>query len=971
MKKRLSLLWIFMLLFLLPSELNAAAAPDSIGSVVAIRGKVTAVNPEGVVRKLALKSPVYLEDTLKTGKRSRLQVMFNDNTIVSLGPNSEMIIAEYEWKPDQGDGGMKTKIKEGVFRIMGGAITRAAPDKFVTETPAATIGIRGSMYAGRVSDGSLTVVFQGGRGIYVTNPAGTVDISIPGYGTRVEGATEAPQTPEPFTAEEITDLNNELAATGEAADEEDASNSSGSSDDAEAVENSTTEDTEEDHDPAENPEEPVEGDTQEGSDQPADPQDNTGDDDDSLLAAGSSPSDPDDSPNTDDNPIGVAEPAESLSAGVSNDLAGEVNLDSGTGDTPFSDTLSDSLATIQDAVNDNIQDELNETEVETVVAGTSEPTETVTTVTVKEETTTTTTILTVETTTTTTTTIQTTTTTNPPPAPIIANLSSGKYIAVQYDMNTGTDAGDAIWSGDIAPQSTDGLVEGTATAVEDGKEIPYQFQIATYDDAGTYTGDTIGPADHTVDLVGQDRTFNDLVNLHWSDLGEFIIFYLPTSGFDSGNYDFQELGFAGIPSSSLPSDGVEAYSGYTLAAITEPSNIDADVATFEMEANWHNGKVVGRIDSTDCEIVFIGDVSGTSLTNVQFFGDGKTDSTPSAVEGGADFSQFYGSQYQGVGMVASGTTYGVYDQAGDNTWSAVGAGFRVYEDPLTHPVAPTGSALWEGFATGRADDMDDPAVNRRLYLSSTASDLQFSVDKDAGTLSGTLNADDVLGSGYQIIGMTVGGGNGSAFVMQDNLAAGLGGGGSVITHGVDSGGLKTHGNYMVSMPPDDQFSEYVTWGYWEAAYVDPTSGAQYHIHKPGSLWIAGERTPAAYVQDFITNTQFLGTYQGPAQGIEISGAGGITALTGGATDLTIDFSEGLVANQISGTISFDQVAFTVAGLTANSSGFTVDFTDAGVQTSAVQGAYFGPNAEAIGGNFHADMLSGEQYLGIFGGNKIP
>ena len=123
---------------------------------------------------------------------------------------------------------------------------------------------------------------------------------------------------------------------------------------------------------------------------------------------------------------------------------------------------------------------------------------------------------------------------------------------MQYDTNTGTDAGDAIWSDDIAPQSTDGLVEGTVTAVEDSKEIPYQFQIATYNNAGTYTGDTIGPADHTVDLVGQDRDFNNLVNLHWSDLGEFIIFYLPTSAFDSGNYYFQELGFAGIPSSSLP-----------------------------------------------------------------------------------------------------------------------------------------------------------------------------------------------------------------------------------------------------------------------------------------------------------------------------------------------------------------------------------------------------------------------------------
>ena len=73
----------------------------------------------------------------------------------------------------------------------------------------------------------------------------------------------------------------------------------------------------------------------------------------------------------------------------------------------------------------------------------------------------------------------------------------------------------------------------------------------------------------------------------------------------------------------------------------------------------------------------------------------------------------------------------------------------------------------------------------------------------------------------------------------------------MITDGTNDGGLKTYGNYMVSMPPDSQLSEYVSWGYWEAAYVDPTSLAEYHIHQPGSLWIAGERTPVGYVQGLI------------------------------------------------------------------------------------------------------------------------
>ena len=951
MKKLLSLLWILWLLFILPVDLTAAGPNDSIGSVVAIRGKVTAVSAAGAVRKLTLKASVYLKDTLKTEKRSRLQVMFLDNTIVSLGPNSEMKIAEYQWKPEKNAGGMKTKVKEGVFRIMGGAITKVAPENFTTETPAATIGIRGSMYAGRVSNDTLTVVFQGGKGIFVTNPAGTVEISIPGYGTRVEGPAEPPETPQPLSSEEITDLNNALSAQ----EQEDASDNDDSSDTTESKENTETDtDNSTDDEDSDDTDEPAREEK-----------------DDSLLAADTPSTENDDGTTDDADTVAVAAPAESAAQVITNDLDNELSTDKAAGGGDFIgtvDAIADSLNTINDTLKNNAQEDLTRTEVAPVVSAKSNPVETVTTT---EALTTTTTIITAVTTTTT---IQTTTTTDPPPLPppTIANFT-GKYMAVQFDNDTGTSTGDAIWSGDIAPDSTDGSVQGTVVAVEDSKNIPYLFQIATFDDTGTYTGETIGVAGHVVNLTGQLRTFNT-VDLHWSDLGEFVAFYLPESSFDGGNYKFQELGFAGIPSASLPSNGVEAYSGHVLAAFTEAGNIDADTSVLDMEVNWYNEKVLGRIHGTDSKIFFIGKVSGNALSNVQFFGDGKAGATPTAADGTVDFGKFYGSQHQGFGMTASGDTYDVYNQASENTWSAVGAGFRVYENPLDDPVAPTGAAtLWEGFTTGLAEDMDDPPTNRRLYLSSVPSDLQFSVDKDAGTLSGTLSASDVFPSGYLIVNMVVGDTNGSAFVLNDNFGAGLGdGGGTVITDGTDDIGLRTYGNYMVSMPPDSQFSEYVTWGYWEAAYLDPATPAKkYHIHQPGSLWIAGERTPVGYIQNHITNNTFVGTYQGPAHGIEISAGGVVSELTNGSTNLTIDFSQAAVADEISGTIGFDQASFTAAGLTATSGGFTANFTDANVNTSTVNGAYFGPNAEAIGGNFHTDLATGERYMGVFGGNKVP
>lgn len=202
---------ILVLLFFNQSLL---AEEKSIGLVVALRGEVTAVNASGAQRSLTVQGKIYLADTIKTGSRGRVQMMFDDNTLVSLGTNTNMQIADYQWNPDQKTGAMKTRVQEGVFRIMGGAITQVAPDNFKTETPAGTIGIRGSMYAGKVSGSSLHVLFQGGKGIYVSNDAGTVSIDRPGFGTYVAGPSAPPAKPTRLTSEDITpldDITNDMA----------------------------------------------------------------------------------------------------------------------------------------------------------------------------------------------------------------------------------------------------------------------------------------------------------------------------------------------------------------------------------------------------------------------------------------------------------------------------------------------------------------------------------------------------------------------------------------------------------------------------------------------------------------------------------------------------------------------------------------------------------------------------------------
>jgi len=947
-----------------------ALGSSPVGNVIALRGTAVAVDSRGGTRELALKDPVYLQDTVKTEKRSRIQVMFTDNTIASLGPEAEMKIADYEWKPDENTGTLKTKIKEGVFRLMGGSIAKKAPENFTTETPAATIGIRGSMYAGRVSGDSLTVLFQGGKGIFVANAAGTVDITVPGFGTIVENRLDAPKPPEKFTVEQITAIDKAISGTSGGTEPEngnrpaesekkDGSNEDSDSSDSEGVRESESPETDSEGNQNQN-------DSGKGSGEGKNPNpDNTppggSEGEEPLTAEGGSKNQEGTSQPDGDgrlSSIGSAEPFPDPGAG----LAG-TRSDSPVSNSP-APSITDTLTAVKNTAADTVQQSLDTTAARTIAETATTTTVPATTTTIRE--TTTTEIAT--TTTTTTEMVPTTTTTVPEPVkpPAIANFTSGKMLALLTDTNTSTNLGDAEWSGDASATSTDGSVEGSGTT--GGKSFPFAFTIAPYDSSAPYSSPSSYSKDRTISLNGQDQTFSNGMAVKYEPLGEFAYYLLPNTAFDSGNYSYQELGFFGIPSTSVPADGVDNYTGDILAAITKPATLSAASGQFSMEINWKNQKVLGRIQEGTDSYYFFGDLSGTQLANIQFCG-GEGGAIPDAKTSSTVFSQIYGSRQQGVGVTITGSDFSIQSQGAVATWKAIAAGFLESEPAST---SPTGNALWKGFFTGLAENMASPATDRRLYLNSSADAFQFNLDKGAGTITGNLSGDDLLGSGYQISSIQIGDTNGSAFILADNLIAGLGGA-AVIVNGGNTGDLSEYGNFLVSMPPEDQFSTYVTWGYWEAAYIDPVSSAVYHLHRPGSYWIAGSQTPFADVQDLIDGGTFQGTYTGPAYGIKVDANPNVTELTNGAANLTVDFSKVAVNDALTGSISFNEIGFTVAsnpGAITNS-GFTANFSNStagAVASSQLNGAFFGPAANAVAGNFNAE-IGGDRYIGIFGGNR--
>ncbi len=178
-------------------------ASSAAGYVSALQGEVYAVNADGVTRPLKIKDPVATEDYIITEEKGRVQIIFQDNTVVTLGEKSRLKLTDYSWSKDKNKGKFNVTVTEGLFRIIGGKITKSNPEAFVAKTPAASIGIRGSGYAGKVTGKKLEVFLLNGKGIDVKNAKGSVALLFPGMGTTVADAQSAPASPHHFNAGEI------------------------------------------------------------------------------------------------------------------------------------------------------------------------------------------------------------------------------------------------------------------------------------------------------------------------------------------------------------------------------------------------------------------------------------------------------------------------------------------------------------------------------------------------------------------------------------------------------------------------------------------------------------------------------------------------------------------------------------------------------------------------------------------------
>jgi len=153
----------------------AASAPaaERIGVASAVQPEVSG-NMGGGATELGSGDGVFRNQTITSAAGGSAQFLFLDETVFSVGPNTEVVLDEFVYNGAATTGTVLLNVSKGAFRFITGD---AAPQSYSIRTPTATIGVRGTIFKGIV-DSVLSIITLIQGKLYI----------CPVPGAKIEGA---------------------------------------------------------------------------------------------------------------------------------------------------------------------------------------------------------------------------------------------------------------------------------------------------------------------------------------------------------------------------------------------------------------------------------------------------------------------------------------------------------------------------------------------------------------------------------------------------------------------------------------------------------------------------------------------------------------------------------------------------------------------------------------------------------------
>jgi hypothetical protein len=137
------------LLAVLPSP--APASAQDAGQIKVARGTAH-IERGGQKLPARIGARVRPADVIVTGADGSLGIAFADDSLLSIGPGSTLVIEQFAFDTTTHRGAHDTTLRRGTLAAVSGKIARQSPDAMKVRTPVAILGVRGTEFLVRTGE---------------------------------------------------------------------------------------------------------------------------------------------------------------------------------------------------------------------------------------------------------------------------------------------------------------------------------------------------------------------------------------------------------------------------------------------------------------------------------------------------------------------------------------------------------------------------------------------------------------------------------------------------------------------------------------------------------------------------------------------------------------------------------------------------------------------------------------------------
>ena len=178
---------LIILVFLTVPNLSNANT-DFIGVIGAAVGEIKNQDNESLQNG----SKIFFGDTIVSKQNANAQILFIDQTVLTLGEDTEMTIDEFIYDPNSNEGSFISSVKSGTVKFITGQISKNNPEDLEVKVPAGTLGARGTEFIVLAEKNNQSTVVLLGPGpentlgmipgnLILSDGISSIDITKPGY----------------------------------------------------------------------------------------------------------------------------------------------------------------------------------------------------------------------------------------------------------------------------------------------------------------------------------------------------------------------------------------------------------------------------------------------------------------------------------------------------------------------------------------------------------------------------------------------------------------------------------------------------------------------------------------------------------------------------------------------------------------------------------------------------------------------